>query len=200
MSKINLVIALATVFLWSCTPSERKDEAKEEKMEETTKMDSTAMSTDSSSMKMAIATIKEANKSMVSGTVKFTQVDSQKVKIEVEVMNLAAGEHALHLHEKGDCSAPDAKSAGGHWNPTGEKHGKRGSGEYHKGDITNLKTEKTNSMTFWSETISGWTIGGPDSTNIVGKAVIIHDGADDFTSQPSGAAGKRVACGVIEMK
>ncbi|MGE0771632.1 MAG: superoxide dismutase family protein [Cyclobacteriaceae bacterium] len=144
----------------------------------------------------ATAVLGPANNSGVSGTVSFEQIGEEVVKMTVQAMHISPGTHALHLHENGDCSAPDASSAGGHWNPTAMPHGKRGEGDFHKGDIINLEAS-ADSVVNWSSEINGWTIGGPVETNIVGRSVIIHVAADDFTSQPSGNAGSRVACGVI---
>ncbi len=146
----------------------------------------------------AMASISAASESDVSGSVSFTQTGDSTVSVEIDLTGLTPGSHAMHIHQNGDCSAPDATSAGGHWNPTNVAHGKRGeSDEFHKGDIMNLEVGDDGSFSSTVE-ISGWTIGGEDNSNIVGHAVIIHAGADDFTSQPSGAAGARVACGVIE--
>lgn len=145
----------------------------------------------------ARATMEPASGSNVSGEVTFTE-ENGSVRMELSVENLPAGEHAVHLHEHGDCSAEDASSAGGHWNPTMKPHGKRGSGSaFHKGDIDNMRAGDDGKGTL-NMTIEGWSIGGPDSTNIVGKSVIIHEKADDFTSQPSGDAGSRISCGVIK--
>ncbi|HYX08346.1 MAG TPA: superoxide dismutase family protein [Bacteroidales bacterium] len=146
----------------------------------------------------AEAILSPASGSSVNGKVTFTQV-GDSVMIVLDATGLAPGKHAFHLHEKGDCSASDATSAGGHWNPTNMPHGKRGQGQFHKGDIDNI-VAGTDSTSHFEMKVSGWTIGGSDTTNILGKAVILHAGADDFTSQPSGAAGARVACGVIEKK
>jgi len=145
----------------------------------------------------AKATMEPASGSNVTGEVTFTEENGQ-VRFELTVENLPAGEHAVHLHENGDCSAEDASSAGGHWNPTMKPHGKRGQGTaFHKGDIDNMSVGDDGKGTL-SMTIAGWSIGGPDSTNVVGKSVIIHADADDFTSQPSGNAGSRLSCGVIK--
>lgn len=76
-------------------------------------------------------------------------------------------------------------------------HGKRGSGPCHKGDIGNMVVDSEGKGTY-KLVVEGWSIGGPDSTNVVGKAVIVHEKADDFTSQPAGNAGARIACGVIQ--
>jgi Cu-Zn family superoxide dismutase len=145
----------------------------------------------------AKAAMEPASGSNVKGEATFTE-ENGKVQFELRVENLSPGEHAVHLHEKGDCSAEDASSAGGHWNPTMKPHGKRGDGtSYHKGDIGNMKVGDDGKGTY-TLSVEGWTIGGADSTNVVGKSVIIHDKPDDFTSQPSGNAGSRVSCGVIE--
>ena len=145
----------------------------------------------------ARATMEPASGSNVRGEVNFAG-ENGSVRFELSVENLTPGQHAVHLHEHGDCSAEDASSAGGHWNPTMKPHGKRGEGTaFHKGDIDNMSVGNDGKGTL-NLTIEGWSIGGPDSTNIIGKSVIIHAQADDFTSQPSGNAGSRVSCGVIE--
>ncbi len=145
----------------------------------------------------ALAEIGEANDSGISGTAKFVQRDGHVV-FTLEVSPIAPGKHAVHIHENGDCSASDATSAGGHWNPSGVAHGQRGvTTEYHAGDIDNMDVGP-DSVGYMERKIEGWTIGDGAEFNVVGKAVIIHNGADDFTSQPSGAAGPRVACGVIQ--
>lgn len=146
----------------------------------------------------AKATMEAASGSNVSGEATFTDEGNGRVRFELTAENLTPGEHAVHLHENGDCSAEDASSAGGHWNPTMKPHGKRGEGTaYHKGDIGNMSVGQDGKGTM-RLTVDGWSIGGADSTNVVGKSVIIHAKADDFTSQPSGDAGARVSCGVIK--
>ena len=146
----------------------------------------------------AKASMEAKSGSKVTGEATFTEQDGGRVLFELTTTNLSPGEHAVHLHEKGDCSAEDGSSAGGHWNPTMKPHGKRGAGNaFHKGDIGNMTVGNDGKGTLRLE-IEGWTIGGADSTNVVGKSVIIHEKADDFTSQPSGNAGSRVSCGVIK--
>ncbi len=137
--------------------------------------------------------------SELGGEVTFTQ-ENGEVTMEATITGLAEGQHAIHIHQKADCSAEDGTSAGGHWNPTNEKHGKWGDAEgYHKGDIGNFEVDANGEGTV-SMTTDEWCIGcDDDNKNIVGKAIIVHDGVDDFTSQPSGAAGTRVGCGVIKM-
>ena len=146
----------------------------------------------------ATATMEPASGSKVSGEARFSEEGEGRVRFELTVENLTPGEHAVHLHEKGDCSAEDASSAGGHWNPTMKPHGKRGNGtSYHKGDVGNMTVGNDGKGTL-TLTIEGWSIGGADSTNVVGKSVIVHEKADDFTTQPTGNAGGRLSCGVIK--
>jgi len=180
------IVAFCLAFAMACTPAKKEedhDDMDMEVVEETTPA-------------TAVATLNSASGSSVTGTATFEQVDAMTVKMTLEVQGLNPGEHALHLHQNGDCSAPDASSAGGHWNPAGVEHGKRGEGQFHAGDVINLIADADGKVS-WSQDIMGWTIGGDEATNILNKGVIIHEKLDDFTTQPTGAAGGRVACGVI---
>lgn len=137
--------------------------------------------------------------SNVQGMVKFVEKDGQVV-MSATFSGLSPGEHAIHIHEKADCSSADGTSTGGHWNPTAEPHGKWGdAGGFHKGDIGNFLANEDGSAEVSFET-DAWCIGcGDPNKDILGKAVIVHQGVDDFTSQPSGAAGARISCtGIIE--
>lgn len=119
------------------------------------------------------------------------------VYFTAKLNGLTPGTHAIHIHEKSDCSAIDGSSAGGHWNPTFKKHGKWGSQEHHKGDIGNFEVKQNGTASIEFKT-DQWCIGCDDETkNIVNKSVIIHQGADDYTSQPAGNAGARIACTAI---
>jgi Cu-Zn family superoxide dismutase len=128
------------------------------------------------------------------GEVTFT-TEANGVHVVGSFSGLTYGEHGFHIHEKGDCSAPDASSAGGHFNPTTHPHAARDAATRHVGDLGNLKADPYGlaRIDFVDTQIS---LSGPDS--IIGKAVIIHEKADDFTTQPTGNAGARQACGVIE--
>lgn len=143
--------------------------------------------------------IESRSGSNLSGNAVFTEENGQ-VTMTALVDGLAEGLHAIHLHESADCSAEDGSSAGGHWNPTNEKHGKWGDAAgYHRGDIGNFKVDANGNGTI-TMTTDQWCIGCDDQNkNIVGKAVVVHDGVDDFTSQPAGDAGTRVGCGSIRM-
>src|SRR5664279_3759476 len=130
----------------------------------------------------------------VKGTVEFKETDDG-IEVTANIEGLKKGVHGFHIHEKGDCSAPDAKSAGGHFNPGGHKHGAPDAAEHHEGDLGNITAEKDGKGTA-TLTIKGVTLGDGDNS-IVGKGFIIHAKADDLKSQPVGNAGDRVACGVI---
>jgi|DEB0MinimDraft_10_1074344.scaffolds.fasta_scaffold03902_2 Cu-Zn family superoxide dismutase len=131
------------------------------------------------------------------GKVLFTEEEGT-VTLNAMISGLTEGTHAIHIHEKADCSSPDGKSTGGHWNPTFQPHGAWGSSEgYHRGDIGNFEAdnEGNGEVTFATDQ---WCLGCDDETkNIIGKAIIVHQGADDLTSQPSGAAGSRISCAGI---
>ena len=134
--------------------------------------------------------------STVSGTAIFVEKNS-KVTFEAKISGLKPGIHAIHIHEKSDCSSADGSSAGGHWNPTFKKHGKWGEGEYHKGDIGNFIADENGNGTI-TLTTDEWCIGcGDPSKDILGKGLIVHQGADDFVSQPAGNSGARIACSAI---
>lgn len=128
------------------------------------------------------------------GKVSFTVVEGG-VKIIADVDDLTPGKHGFHIHEHGDCSAPDASSAGGHFNPTGSKHGSPDSSERHAGDLGNLVADN-NGHAHYERIDTVITLDGPHS--IIGRSIIIHEKEDDFKTQPAGNAGARVACGIIE--
>jgi Cu-Zn family superoxide dismutase len=132
----------------------------------------------------------------VKGTVEFTQTDDG-VEVTANIEGLKKGDHGFHIHEKGDCSAPDASSAGGHFNPSNHKHGGPDAPEHHEGDLGNL-TAGADGKATKTFTMKGITLDeGP--TSIVGKGFIIHEKKDDLKTQPTGNAGGRVACGVITL-
>ena len=131
------------------------------------------------------------------GKVKIFE-ENGMVTMNAYLYGLEPGMHAIHIHEKADCSAADGTSSGGHWNPTMKPHGKWGATEgYHKGDIGNFEANEKGEGTI-SITTNEWCIGcGDETKDILGKAIIVHAGVDDFTTQPTGNAGGRVSCGGI---
>jgi Cu-Zn family superoxide dismutase len=146
----------------------------------------------------AVAVIKEKSGSTTKGTADF-KASGRMVTLVIKVEGAKPGQHAVHIHEFGDCSAPDASSAGKHWNPLNKMHGRWGSESYHLGDIGNLTVEEsgTGTLTFSTDE---WAIGSGGANDVVGKAFLVHANADDFVTQPDGNAGERIACGVIQKK
>jgi superoxide dismutase, Cu-Zn family len=106
------------------------------------------------------------------------------------------GEFGFHIHEKGDCSAPDASSAGGHFNPTHAQHGNPQGDAHHAGDMLNAKSD-AQGMAQVNTTAAGVTLGSGQPDDVVGKAIVMHEKPDDYQSQPAGNSGARIACGVI---
>ena len=138
-------------------------------------------------------TIKPLNNSTITGTVMFTQ-KNDSVYLEAHAYGIEPGNKALHIHENGDCSSEDGLSTGGHWNPYGTKHSKWGDPEgFHLGAVGNFEVDSIGHgmMKFATDL---WCIGCEKENDILNKAVIIHNGADDYISQPSGASGMRIGC------
>ena len=131
----------------------------------------------------------------VVGTVTFTQTD-KGVSFVADIDGFAPNsKHGFHIHDKGDLSAPDLASAGGHFNPTKEPHGGPDSPHHHMGDLGNLNAD-ANGHAHLDGTVANVSLTGDNS--IIGKSVIIHAQEDDLNSQPSGKSGARIAGGVIE--
>ena len=141
----------------------------------------------------AVAVIHPTTGNSVSGTVTFTN-ESGRVRVVAHVTGLTPGDHGFHIHEFGDCSGGDGKTAGGHFNPTGVDHGGPDAAVRHVGDLGNITADARGHATM-NRLDAVIKLQGDHS--IVGRAVIVHAGADDFTTQPTGGAGARVACGVI---
>jgi Cu-Zn family superoxide dismutase len=149
-----------------------------------------------STAKAAIVNLASASGSLVSGRLNVVPMHDG-VHLTGEIGGFAPNSvHAIHIHEKGDCSAADASSAGGHFNPAGTQHGKVGSGAHHGGDMDNI-TANAEGVAKVSVHASGVTLGGGAANDVAGKAVIVHAAPDDYRTQPTGNAGGRQACGVI---
>lgn len=152
---------------------------------------------EASDVKTLNVTFSATSDSKLAGTAEFIQ-KGDSVTMVVNLSGLTPGEHAIHIHEKGDCSAPDGSSAGGHWNPAGTDHGKFNENAFHMGDIGNLQADENGNATL-TFTTDKWCLGCEDNMkNIVGHAIIVHETADDFSTQPTGNAGGRIGCVVIE--
>lgn len=143
----------------------------------------------------AVADLAPTEGNNVRGTVKFSEV-ADGVRVQAEITGLAPGRHGFHVHDKGDCSAPDASSTGDHFNPTGQPHGAPEASARHNGDMGNIEADSSGTATlnYVDHTLSLV----PGDRSIVGRGVIVHANPDDLSSQPSGNAGARLACGVIK--
>lgn len=188
MKKITILLLAITVSLTAC-----------KKKKEDVKVEETPVATEVVKTKKVKMALNSKSNTNTSGNVVFKEEDGS-VTMTAIISGLEPGEHAIHIHTTADCSSADGKSAGGHWNPTGKPHGKWGNDTgYHKGDIGNFIADENGNGTI-SKTTDEWCIGCGDTTkDVLGKAIIVHAGSDDFTSQPSGAAGARVSCaGIIQ--
>jgi superoxide dismutase, Cu-Zn family len=141
----------------------------------------------------AVAVLSSTKGNNVSGTVTFTKVDGG-VKVVADVTGLTPGLHGFHIHEFGDCSAPDATSAGGHFNPTHMQHGAPDAESHHAGDLGNIEADASGKAHY---ELVDKTLSLDGAESIIGHGVIIHEKADDMKTQPTGNAGARVACGAI---
>ncbi len=143
----------------------------------------------------ASAQLQATRGSSTSGDVRFVQMGG-KVRVSGEVRGLKPGaEHGFHVHDKGDCSSGDGMSTGGHFNPGNLKHGAHGGAEHHVGDLPSLKADTMGVARFSFE--SGSIAVGSGANDIVGRGLIVHRDPDDYTTQPTGNAGPRLACAVI---
>jgi superoxide dismutase, Cu-Zn family len=141
----------------------------------------------------ASAKLESKSSSQVIGTVTFTKTGDE-VRVVADIQGLKPGKHGFHIHEKGDCSAADAASAGGHFNPTHQHHGGPATAERHTGDLGNIEADASGKAHLdWKGKMS---LNGPDS--IIGKSVVVHEKEDDLKTDPAGNSGARVACGVIK--
>lgn len=133
----------------------------------------------------------EGNK--VTGTVKFSEVPGG-VKIVADLKGLTKGKHGFHIHECGDCTAPDGTSAGGHFNPKAMNHGAPMDAMRHEGDMGNIEADESGNahLEYVDKTLSF-----QGDASIIGRSVIVHQNEDDMKTQPTGNAGARIACGVI---
>jgi Cu-Zn family superoxide dismutase len=197
MKKIVYPILLALMVFGACKNTEKKVEETIEEVEEV--LEEVEKEVDKTTTSKTISfKLEPKSGSNATGTVTFTE-ENGVVTLDATFEGLEEGMHAIHIHEKADCSSPDGKSTGGHWNPTFTEHGKWGDadGKYHKGDIGNFMAD-ANGKGSLSMSTNEWCLGCEDPTkNIIGKAIIVHAGEDDFVTQPTGAAGGRVSCGGI---
>ena len=145
----------------------------------------------------ASATIEPRSGSKVTGKATFTEIPSGAVRVQVTVENAAPGTHGLHVHEKGDCSAADGASAGPHFNVVASNpHAAPTDKARHNGDFGNIEVGQDGKGHLELTTDMLTVKPGPNS--VVGRSVIFHEKADDLKTQPSGNAGGRFGCGVVQ--
>jgi Cu-Zn family superoxide dismutase len=143
----------------------------------------------------AVAELKPTRGHTAAGQVTFLQI-AERVRVQAVVTGLPPGaEHGVHVHEVGDCSAPDASSAKGHFNPYGKPHAHYTAPERHAGDLPPLKADARGHAQFEADLDIISLTSGP--ALIVGRSVVVHANPDDFRTQPAGNSGARIACGVI---
>ena len=144
----------------------------------------------------ATSVIESKSGSKVTGKATFTELAQGGAQVEVWIENATPGIHGLHIHEKGDCSAPDAASAGAHFNPAGNPHAGPLDLKHHNGDFGNITIgpDGKGRLEITSEMLT--VKPGPNS--VVGKSIVFHEKVDDLKTQPSGDAGGRLGCGVIK--
>lgn len=160
---------------------QRKEGVKEQQYEDTT------------TYTKAVAVLQPAGDNKVKGQITFTKAENG-VKLVAEITGLKPGKHGFHVHEFGDCSSPDFNTAGAHFNPMKHEHGDPTSQNRHAGDLGNIEADANGTARFeWVD--QSLTFYGPNS--IIGRSVVVHENPDDMTTQPSGNAGGRIACGVI---
>lgn len=185
----NLFISVLTFFMFvSCSQQQEQTEMEPPRETDTNILES------SPEIEKATAVLNPTDGNETVGVVAFTATD-QGVRVEATITGLEADSlHGFHIHQYGDCRAPDGTSAGGHYNPTDEEHGAPSDDIRHMGDLGNLPSnaQGTASVDFVDTEIE---LNGPNS--IIGRGMIVHANEDDFVTQPTGAAGSRLACGVI---
>jgi superoxide dismutase, Cu-Zn family len=145
----------------------------------------------------AVAMLAGTAESPVRGELQLTSA-GDGVRVIGEIAGLTPGtQHGFHVHEHGDCSAPDASSAGAHFNPADAPHGGPEAAARHLGDIPNIQSNEKGTAEV-NAVIAGATLNDGGPNNLVGKAFIVHAKADDYKTQPSGDSGARIACGVVQ--
>ena len=172
----NLLTFLAFFLILSCSKTEHIGVFKE---------------FDGPQIQKAVAVMHPLGENKISGTVSFVKTEFG-TKITAQILGLTEGEHGFHIHQYGDCSAPNGTSAGGHFDPDSMEHSSRDAEKRHVGDMGNIVSKGEEIATTLYYTDNHIYI-----EEIIGRGIIIHAGEDDLTSQPSGDAGARIACGVI---
>ena len=200
MTRITALLAFASVALLAGCTNDHQEAPASPAAPSTTAASPASSPTASparaGSSARAHAALASASNSDVSGTLSFASTD-QGVRITGRITGLKPDStHGFHIHEHGDCSTPDASSAGGHFNPTQQPHGHPDEGQRHAGDLPNQQANAEGVATV-DVLAKDIQLGTGGNTDILGDAVIVHAQPDDYSSQPSGNSGARIACGVI---
>jgi Cu-Zn family superoxide dismutase len=191
MSKIKFIVSLAASALLFISCSEADHQHNEMKSDS---VETAHVHSEEVNIESALVILYPTEGSETNGQVIFTKMEDGKIKVDAEVYNLKPGKHGFHVHEFGDCSSPDGKSAGGHFFTDHDNHGALEDHKTHVGDLGNLDANKDGiaKVSFITDKLS---FSGMNS--IIGRGVIVHADEDDTKTQPTGAAGARVACGVV---
>lgn len=195
-SALLSITALATLTLSACAtaPSASRSPVTQRHAPAPAALSAPAAST----IPAAVAHVAGASGSLVSGTLALVPLHGG-VRMTGDVGGLTPGSHGFHIHQTGDCSAADAASAGGHFNPTNSAHGRAGTAAHHAGDIDNILADASG-VAHVDVQLRGVSLGGSPATDIVGRALVVHAAADDYQSQPAGNSGSRIGCGVIVVR
>lgn len=187
MFKFTFISLICAAFLISCSHSEKQSS-------ETNK----ASKAGAASEKSLFAKIKpKSGNTTLGGAAKIVQ-RNEHLMLVAKITGLTPNTtHGFHIHEKGDCSANDASSAGGHYAPAGNKHGAYEDSSRHAGDLGNIKSN-AQGVAVIKRKLIGLNMKKNDQYSVNGRAIIVHEKADDLESQPSGAAGSRIGCGVLK--
>ncbi|MCY0989909.1 superoxide dismutase family protein [Nannocystis sp. ILAH1] len=143
----------------------------------------------------ALATLEPLAGSGVRGTVQFTRVTANRMRVRAQIQGLTPGLHGFHIHEFGDCSAADGSSAGPHFNPEHKMHGGPEGPEHHLGDLGNIEADAGGRAAIAMTTDIITLDTGP--RGVLGRSVVVHADPDDLMTEPAGNSGARLACGVI---
>jgi Cu-Zn family superoxide dismutase len=192
MNRIKFIISLAASALLfiSCSEADHNhDDNINKNIHENSQLQ-----TEEANIETALVILYPTEGNETNGQVIFTKMEDGRIKVNAEVYNLTPGKHGFHVHEFGDCSSPDGKSAGGHFFTDHDNHGPLEDHKTHVGDLGNLEANADGiaKATFITDKLS---FSGKNS--IIGRGIIVHEGEDDTKTQPTGGAGARVACGVI---
>lgn len=189
-----VLIAIPLAVIACSKPNDSVNKAAERSSPATPAMSSTPAPAKAMTGAQAVLGATAGNKA--AGTLSIA-MESDGLRIRGDLSGLDhASEHGFHIHEVGDCSAPDASSAGGHFNPQAKPHGKPGTDQHHAGDMFNIIAD-AQGLAKVDSLVTGVVLGGGGDNDVLGKAIVLHKKADDYMTQPSGDSGDRIACGVI---